>query len=79
MWRALSPHPAAEHQALLERSLELVRTADAVILSDYAKGALSCAALPGGHRPGQEAAHPGTGRPQGPGLQQICRRHHHLP
>jgi D-beta-D-heptose 7-phosphate kinase / D-beta-D-heptose 1-phosphate adenosyltransferase len=35
------PHPAAEHQALLERSLELVRTADAVILSDYDKGALS--------------------------------------
>jgi D-beta-D-heptose 7-phosphate kinase / D-beta-D-heptose 1-phosphate adenosyltransferase len=35
------PRPAAEHQALLERSLELVRTADAVILSDYDKGALS--------------------------------------
>jgi D-beta-D-heptose 7-phosphate kinase/D-beta-D-heptose 1-phosphate adenosyltransferase len=35
------PHPAGEHQALLERSLELVRTADAVILSDYAKGVLS--------------------------------------
>ena len=35
------PHPAGEHRALLERSLELVRTADAVILSDYAKGALS--------------------------------------
>jgi D-beta-D-heptose 7-phosphate kinase/D-beta-D-heptose 1-phosphate adenosyltransferase len=33
--------PAAEHQALLERGLELVRTADAVILSDYDKGALS--------------------------------------
>jgi D-beta-D-heptose 7-phosphate kinase/D-beta-D-heptose 1-phosphate adenosyltransferase len=35
------PHPAADHEALLERSLELVRTADAVILSDYAKGALN--------------------------------------
>ena len=35
------PHPPAEHQALLERALELVNTADAVILSDYAKGALS--------------------------------------
>ncbi len=35
------PRPAAEHQALLERGLELVRTADAVILSDYDKGALS--------------------------------------
>jgi D-beta-D-heptose 7-phosphate kinase/D-beta-D-heptose 1-phosphate adenosyltransferase len=35
------PHPAAEHEALLERSRELVPTADAVILSDYAKGALS--------------------------------------
>ena len=35
------PHPAADHQALLERSLGLVRAADAVILSDYAKGALS--------------------------------------
>jgi D-beta-D-heptose 7-phosphate kinase / D-beta-D-heptose 1-phosphate adenosyltransferase len=35
------PHPAAEHQALLARCLELVGTADAVILSDYAKGALS--------------------------------------
>jgi D-beta-D-heptose 7-phosphate kinase / D-beta-D-heptose 1-phosphate adenosyltransferase len=34
------PHPAAEHQALLERSLALVSSADAVILSDYAKGAL---------------------------------------
>jgi D-beta-D-heptose 7-phosphate kinase / D-beta-D-heptose 1-phosphate adenosyltransferase len=33
--------PAAEHQGLQERSLQLVRTADAVILSDYAKGALS--------------------------------------
>ena len=35
------PHPAADHQALLERSLGLVRSADAIILSDYAKGALS--------------------------------------
>jgi D-beta-D-heptose 7-phosphate kinase / D-beta-D-heptose 1-phosphate adenosyltransferase len=35
------PHPAAEHQSLLERTLESVRTADAVILSDYDKGALS--------------------------------------
>src|SRR6202451_875218 len=35
------PRPAAEHQALLERSLQLVQTADAVILSDYDKGALS--------------------------------------
>jgi D-beta-D-heptose 7-phosphate kinase / D-beta-D-heptose 1-phosphate adenosyltransferase len=35
------PRAAAEHQALLERGLELVRTADAVILSDYDKGALS--------------------------------------
>jgi D-beta-D-heptose 7-phosphate kinase/D-beta-D-heptose 1-phosphate adenosyltransferase len=35
------PHPAADHQALLERSLGLVRAADAIILSDYAKGALS--------------------------------------
>jgi D-beta-D-heptose 7-phosphate kinase / D-beta-D-heptose 1-phosphate adenosyltransferase len=35
------PRPAAEQQALLERGLQLVRTADAVILSDYAKGALS--------------------------------------
>jgi D-beta-D-heptose 7-phosphate kinase/D-beta-D-heptose 1-phosphate adenosyltransferase len=35
------PHPAAEHQELLERSLALVDTADAVILSDYSKGALS--------------------------------------
>jgi len=35
------PRPAAEHQALLERALELVRTADAVILSDYDKGALT--------------------------------------
>jgi D-beta-D-heptose 7-phosphate kinase/D-beta-D-heptose 1-phosphate adenosyltransferase len=36
-----NPRPPAEHQALLERSLQLVGTADAVILSDYAKGALS--------------------------------------
>ena len=35
------PHPAAEHQELLERSLALVDTTDAVILSDYSKGALS--------------------------------------
>ncbi len=34
------PHPAAEHEALLERSLELASTADAIVLSDYAKGAL---------------------------------------
>jgi D-beta-D-heptose 7-phosphate kinase/D-beta-D-heptose 1-phosphate adenosyltransferase len=36
-----APHLPAEHQALLERSLALVPEADAVILSDYAKGALS--------------------------------------
>ena len=35
------PRPGAEQQALRERSLELVRTADAVILSDYSKGALT--------------------------------------
>ena len=35
------PRPATEHEALMERALELVRTADAVILSDYDKGALS--------------------------------------
>jgi D-beta-D-heptose 7-phosphate kinase/D-beta-D-heptose 1-phosphate adenosyltransferase len=35
------PHPAEEQQALLERSLAAVSAADAVILSDYAKGALS--------------------------------------
>jgi D-beta-D-heptose 7-phosphate kinase/D-beta-D-heptose 1-phosphate adenosyltransferase len=35
------PHPAEEQQALLERSLAAVTAADAVILSDYAKGALS--------------------------------------
>jgi len=35
------PRPAAECQALLERSLALVPTADAVVLSDYAKGALT--------------------------------------
>jgi D-beta-D-heptose 7-phosphate kinase / D-beta-D-heptose 1-phosphate adenosyltransferase len=34
------PRPAAEQQALLDRSLQLVRSADAVVLSDYAKGAL---------------------------------------
>jgi D-beta-D-heptose 7-phosphate kinase / D-beta-D-heptose 1-phosphate adenosyltransferase len=34
-------HPAAEQQVLLERSLQLVRTADAVVLSDYDKGALT--------------------------------------
>src|ERR1700722_6810414 len=34
------PRPAGEHQELLERGLELMRTADAVILSDYDKGAL---------------------------------------
>ncbi len=41
MWRALTRIRQPITQALLERSLELVRTADAVILSDYAKGALS--------------------------------------
>jgi D-beta-D-heptose 7-phosphate kinase/D-beta-D-heptose 1-phosphate adenosyltransferase len=35
------PHPAAEQQELLERSLALVGTAHAIVLSDYAKGALS--------------------------------------
>jgi D-beta-D-heptose 7-phosphate kinase/D-beta-D-heptose 1-phosphate adenosyltransferase len=34
-------HPAAEQHVLLERSLQLVRTADAVVLSDYDKGALT--------------------------------------
>ncbi len=34
-------HPAVEQAALLERALQLVSEADAVILSDYAKGALS--------------------------------------
>lgn len=33
--------PPAEHKALMERSLRLVRDADAIILSDYAKGTLS--------------------------------------
>ncbi len=37
------PHFQAENQELLERSLALARTADAIILSDYAKGALSAA------------------------------------
>jgi D-beta-D-heptose 7-phosphate kinase/D-beta-D-heptose 1-phosphate adenosyltransferase len=36
-----APHTEAEKQALLERSIALARTADAIILSDYAKGALS--------------------------------------
>jgi D-beta-D-heptose 7-phosphate kinase / D-beta-D-heptose 1-phosphate adenosyltransferase len=35
------PHPPSEHDALLHRALELVSRADAVVLSDYAKGALS--------------------------------------
>ena len=35
------PHPAAEQEALRLKALELARTVDAVILSDYAKGALS--------------------------------------
>jgi D-beta-D-heptose 7-phosphate kinase/D-beta-D-heptose 1-phosphate adenosyltransferase len=35
------PHPAAEQDQLLERSLAALAGADAVILSDYAKGALS--------------------------------------
>ena len=35
------PRTASEHQVLLERALRLVPSADAVILSDYAKGALS--------------------------------------
>jgi D-beta-D-heptose 7-phosphate kinase/D-beta-D-heptose 1-phosphate adenosyltransferase len=35
------PHTETENQALVERSIDLARTADAVILSDYAKGALS--------------------------------------
>ena len=43
-------HPAGEQQDLLEQSLQLVRSADAVILSDYAKGALSARALQGGYR-----------------------------
>ena len=34
------PRPASEHQALLERSLALAGSVDAVVLSDYAKGAL---------------------------------------
>lgn len=34
------PRRETEHQALLERALSLAGTADAVILSDYAKGAL---------------------------------------
>ena len=35
------PHTPAEHQALLDGVLALVPAADAVVLSDYAKGALS--------------------------------------
>ena len=35
------PHSEAENQVLLERSIALARMADAIILSDYAKGALS--------------------------------------
>ena len=36
-----APHSAAEHEALLAECLRLVAGSDAVILSDYAKGALS--------------------------------------
>ena len=36
-----APHAAAEHEALLAECLRLVSGSDAVILSDYAKGALS--------------------------------------
>jgi D-beta-D-heptose 7-phosphate kinase/D-beta-D-heptose 1-phosphate adenosyltransferase len=36
-----TPHTEAENQALLERSIALAGTTDAVILSDYDKGALS--------------------------------------
>jgi D-beta-D-heptose 7-phosphate kinase / D-beta-D-heptose 1-phosphate adenosyltransferase len=35
------PHPPDEEHTLLERCMTLLATADAVILSDYAKGALS--------------------------------------
>jgi D-beta-D-heptose 7-phosphate kinase / D-beta-D-heptose 1-phosphate adenosyltransferase len=35
------PHSQSEHEALLQTSLALVRKADGVVLSDYAKGALS--------------------------------------
>jgi D-beta-D-heptose 7-phosphate kinase / D-beta-D-heptose 1-phosphate adenosyltransferase len=35
------PHPAGEQQALLDRCVALAPAADAIILSDYAKGALS--------------------------------------
>jgi D-beta-D-heptose 7-phosphate kinase/D-beta-D-heptose 1-phosphate adenosyltransferase len=37
----LGARPESEHEALLEGALRLVSEADAVILSDYAKGALS--------------------------------------
>jgi D-beta-D-heptose 7-phosphate kinase/D-beta-D-heptose 1-phosphate adenosyltransferase len=37
----LGPRPESEHVALLEQALRLVSEADAVILSDYAKGTLS--------------------------------------
>lgn len=37
----LGTQPQSEHEALLERALHLVSVADAVILSDYAKGTLS--------------------------------------
>ena len=36
-----TPHPDSEHQGLLARCLQLVEGSDAIILSDYAKGALS--------------------------------------
>jgi len=37
----LTPRPEAEYDELLKRVLELLPAADAVVLSDYAKGALS--------------------------------------
>ena len=73
------PHFQAENQELLERSIALARTADAIILSDYAKGALSAPLCKAVIALARRAWNPCTGRPQRPGLWQICRRYHDLP
>ena len=73
------PHPAADHQGLLERSLGLVRAADAVILSDYAKGALSadlCQAVIG---LACKQRIPVLVDPKGLDFPKVCRRYDHLP
>ena len=66
-------------QRLEERAAALAGKVHAVILSDYAKGALTEVICSAGDSCGTDCWDPGVGGPENAGLQQVLRRHDGLP